>query len=386
VLAAAVMLPVTLPVPVLRELVQRRFEVSELATSLFMSINMVGAALAAPLAGAFADRFGRRRELVVGALLADALAFAALRAPVGFPLFLAIRFLEGCAHIAALSLLLATASHARPEAQRGRTLGLVGGGMMLGVALGAPLGGWLGRADPLRPLLAAAALALAASVLAALGLREAGGSGRRPPLRELVRTVRAHGALAVPLAYSFVDRFTVGFFTTTLSLFLSRIHTLSPARIGLLITGFMIPFALLSYPFGRIAERRSRVALVCGGSTLYGLGTASLTLWPAGALPAVMPAVGIFAAVMFVPSLLLTVELAPAAVRSTAIGAFNAAGSLGFILGPLAGGLVSESVAASSGWQAGYTAAFAVAGASELLCVAATLPWLLRLARAGRVE
>jgi MFS family permease len=255
---------------------------------------------------------------------------------------------------------------------------------MLGVALGAPLGGWLGRADPLRPLLAAALLALGAAALAALALRETGGSGRRPRLRELGRTLRAHGALAAPLAYSFTDRFTVGFFTTTLSLFLSRIHALPPARIGLLITAFMIPFALLSYPFGRVAERRSRVALVCGGTVLYGLGTASLTLWPVAALPTVMVAVGVFAAVMFVPSLLLTIELAPAQARSTAIGAFNAAGSLGFILGPLAGGLVSESVASTSGWHAGYTAAFAVAGASELVCVAVTLPVLLRLVREGR--
>ena len=61
-LAALTMLPVTLPVPVLRGLVQERFEVSDLLTSLFMSVNMIGAVLAAPIAGAIADKFGRRRE------------------------------------------------------------------------------------------------------------------------------------------------------------------------------------------------------------------------------------------------------------------------------------------------------------------------------------
>ena len=60
-LALFVMAPVTIPVPVLRELVQERFAVSELATSLFMSINMLGALLTAPVAGALADRLGRRR-------------------------------------------------------------------------------------------------------------------------------------------------------------------------------------------------------------------------------------------------------------------------------------------------------------------------------------
>ena len=51
-LAFWIMAPVTIPVPVLRELVYDRFAVSELQASLFMSINMVGALVTAPLAGA----------------------------------------------------------------------------------------------------------------------------------------------------------------------------------------------------------------------------------------------------------------------------------------------------------------------------------------------
>jgi len=93
-LALTVMIPVTLPVPVLREVVQDRFAVSELLTSLFMSVNMLGALLAAPLAGALADRIGRHRELLVGSLILDALCFFALTAPFPFFAFLTIRFIE----------------------------------------------------------------------------------------------------------------------------------------------------------------------------------------------------------------------------------------------------------------------------------------------------
>ena len=71
---------------------------------------------------------------------------------------------------------------------------------------------------------------------------------------------------------------------------------------------------------------------------------------------------------------------------STALGAFNTAGSLGFILGPLTGGLVSEVVRASHGPAAGYQAAFAVAGVSELLCAALALPFLLKLRAAGQTS
>jgi MFS family permease len=146
----------------------------------------------------------------------------------------------------------------------------------------------------------------------------------------------------------------------------------------------MLPFALLSFPFGVLADRHSKTLLLCGGSLVYGLLTASLGFWPTEVIPFGMAATGISAAVMFVPSMLMTAELAPAAIRSTALGAFNTAGSLGFILGPLSGGLISEHVRATHGPAAGYQAAFAVAGASVILCVFGALPSLLRLRRAGR--
>ena len=117
-------------------------------------------------------------------------------------------------------------------------------------------------------------------------------------------------------------------------MYLGRIYAFSPAQIGASIAIFMLPFAALSYPFGRLAERRSQVALLCGGSALYGVGTAFVGFMAPPGLFGLMFAIGICAAVMFVPSMLMTVRLAPGAIRATALGAFNSAGSLGFIVGP----------------------------------------------------
>ena len=384
VVAVSIMAPVTLPVPILRTLVSERFEVSELLTSLFMVVNMVGAALAAPFAGALADRFGRRRPLIVAALVFDSVCFLAMTAPMSFGLFLAIRFLEGCAHIFALSLLLSVAASLVPSERRGLVMGITGAGMMLGVALGAPLGGLLGRVDVLRPLFAGSALLLTAACLAAASLREPSVVEERPGLAAIAQAIRANRALILPLLFSFADRFTVGFYTTTFSLFASGLHGASPPRVGLWISAFMLPFALLSFPFGMLADRYSKTALMCGGSLVYGLFTASLGFWPTDFITLGMAATGVSAAVMFVPSMLMTADLAPASIRSTALGAFNTAGSLGFILGPLCGGLISEAVRSVHGPAAGYQAAFAAAGASVILCVCATLPFLLRLRREGR--
>ncbi len=375
--ALLMLVPVTLPVPVLRTLVHERFGVSELLTSLFMSINMVGAVVAAPLAGSLADRFGRRKTIALTALCVDALCFFGMALPLPFVAFMGLRLLEGAAHIAALSMLLSLASTSVPDSHRGRALGLVGAGLLLGVAIGAPIGGVVGAGDPVRTLWLGGAVVLVAASLAAAVLSDSEVSDTaRATAAGLLVALREQGRLIVPWLFAFADRFTVGFYTTTFSLYLSRVHDADPPRIGLMISAFMLPFALLSYPFGWLSERTSRVALLGVGSVVYGVGTASLVLWPADVLPFVMAAIGISAAVMFVPTMLLATEYASDALRSTALAGFNAAGSLGFIVGPLVGGFVSESIGRGGDWEAGYAAAFAVAGGSELLLVALALPFL----------
>jgi MFS family permease len=342
---------------------------------------MVGAFVAAPLAGALSDRVRRRVPLVVVALLLDAAALWTLSRDVSFAVLLLVRFANGATHITALSVLMALAIDAAPPLRRGRILGLLGGGLTLGVTLGASLGGVIGKDDPLRSLHLGAVLSLAAALLAALTLREAERFRNRPSLRAGRALLLQQRDLLVPIAFAFVDRFTVGFYTSVFPLWLRSVHAVPVDRIGMLLGAFLLPFAVLSYPFGRLAERRSRVTLVCVGSVFYGLLTAGLGLLPPAALWPAMVALGLCSAVMFVPSMVLTVDLAGASGKGAVMGAFHAAGSLGFILGPLVGGAVVQ--VAGEG-ASGYAAAFAVAGASELACVAFTLPALLRLVRAGR--
>jgi MFS family permease len=252
------------------------------------------------------------------------------------------------------------------------------------VALGVPLGGLIGNHDPLLPLRVGAGVLVAAAGLALVVVSPTQLGRTQRSLAALVRSVLTDRALAVPFAYAFCDRFTVGFFTTTFPLYLKRTFDLEPAQIGKLLALFLVPFSLLSFPLGKVSERRSHTVLVAGGSAIYGAAVCSLTAWPEHALPVLMLVLGISSAVMYVPSMLLVSDLVSPEAKSTALGGFNAAGSLGFILGPLVGGTVSQLVAARADWDAGYTAAFVVAGASEIACVAITLPLLLRLRRAGR--
>jgi len=106
---------------------------------------------------------------------------------------------------------------------------------------------------------------------------------------------------------------------------------------------------------------------------------------PPGWLPAWMILLGVVSAVNFAPSLAMVADLAGAGARSTAMGAFNAAGSLGFLLGPLVGGLaVQWAFAAGMNPRAAYALAFLAGGGLTALAALLAIPPLVRLVKAGR--
>lgn len=370
------MLPETLPVPVLRGLVLERFQVSDTWTTWFMSANQLGALLAAPLVAFGVERFGRRRELAIAATALDALLMQAMAHPLDYTTFLLLRLFEGAAHITALTLVMGlVADHA--GLRRGRALGCLGAGLTLGVAMGAAIGGRIGRDDPLLTLHVASAVLAVAAVLAALLLPANTSISSRPGLGEVLQAVRREPGLRSPLLLAFVDRFTVGFFTAGFPLLMAGVHGAPKDRIGMLLAAFLLPFALLSYPAGRLAERWSRRQLVFWGSLVYGGGVMLVGITPEHALWYLMPSLGVASAVMFVPTLLWLLERTPGLGRTTAMAAFHGAGALGFLLGPIACGAIVHRCAELS---TGYTVAFAVAGLSEVLGA-----WLV-LGRAQRSE
>jgi MFS family permease len=219
---------------------------------------------------------------------------------------------------------------------RGRTLGAVAAAIMAGVAVGSPLGGWLvTHAGPRATyLVGAGVLLLAAAVTGALGpVRRASSSTRYAWRRDTL----THW---VPLGYAFLDRFTIGIFVSTFTLYLANVVGLSAQQRGFMVTLFVLPFAVLCYPVGRLADRTGWFAPMLTGNLLFGLTFASYGLVPAEALPIVMVASGVFSALMFAPNLLLVSDLARLGAGEGLFGAFQVAGSFGFLLGPVAGGIL----------------------------------------------
>ena len=376
-----IMLPVTMLVPVLKQVVADRFAVSTFWTHSFMSINMVGAIVAAPLGGILADRLGKRKRILVAAFLCDGFLLWALGTAKSFPFFMALRLCEGMSHILALTALMAIASDWAPSGGRGRMMGVVGASMMFGTTVGSPLGGAVGRAAPLLVFPIGALIALAAGLLVVLFVRETNDCRSGSTLGDIRKLVRAHRALAVPYAYAFIDRLCVGVIVSTFVLYLHDSLSLAPHQIGMMMACFMLPFAALTYPAGRLIDRFGRVWPIALGSMAFGVVFATYGLWSPDLLVVAMVISGVLSAAMFAPNLALCADLSPRGFSATAFAGFNMAGSLGFLCGPLLGGLLCTVLLPAAGDASGYRITFGLAGATEILCALITLPMLLRLRR-----
>jgi predicted MFS family arabinose efflux permease len=255
-------------------------------------------------------------------------------------------------------------------------MGLMGGALSLGISFGAPLGGYLSRDFGARAPLAAAAVLFLLVTLGSLALAERSGRQHQVALGEIARALRSRPRLLLPYLFYFVDRYTVGFFVVLFPLYLGSLGIQDPAVRGRYLALFLLPFALLQYFTGRLAERVGPYPPLIVGSLLYGLLLCAVGYSDLYMLWWVMAALGVLAALMFPPAIMLTARHSDEATRGSAMGGFNLAGSLGFAIGPLVGAWAYAS--------RGYGFAFVVSGSLEVLAVAVAAVVLWRWRRIDR--
>lgn len=375
-LTVCTMLPVTGVVPILKQLVQDHYHASDLATSLFMSINMIGALLAAPVLGWLSDRFGLTRSILVVTAITDAVLWWMISYRPAFEVLMGLRLIEGAAHIGALSMLMATMSHASAGRGRRARMAGMGGAVIFGVAIGAPLGGLLGQQVVELPLQVGSALMLFVAVTAVVIIPRSLGSADPKALPRWPK-LHAPQQLRLPYLFGFIDRLSIGVFIITFSLFTATLD-FDSRKTGFAIGAFMMTFTILSYPAGRLAERVGLFRLMFIGSACFGVAYAAVP-WLAGAwLWVDMVLCGVFSALMFGPNMMLVVKGSTAETRASAMAGFNAAGSLGFLVGPLLGGGLLQLLKLYYETGSAFRIVFATMGVLEILCVVGAIVFVAR--------
>ncbi len=353
------MLNLTLIVAGLKDLMIDELGGREEDVSLFFSVEMMAYIVFAPIWGLASDRWHHRRWFIAIGFFMSACFYASYPMIRSIPLLLTLRFVQGAFTVMGWSTLMAMVLDQPDEQRRGRYMGLMGAALILGVSIGAPMGGYVSRSyGAFAPLQVAAALFFMLT-LGTLALAPGGETRRQISLAEIRQAISSRPMLVLPSIFYFVDRYTVGFVVVLFPLYLETLGVSDPAAKGQYLGVFLLPFALLQYPCGRLLEHIEAWKPLVAGSLLYGIALCAVGYSGTFSLWWVMLVLGILAAVMFPPAITLTAQLSDARIRGSAMGGFNLAGSLGFAIGPLLGVWAFK-------WR-GYDFAFVLAGFLEIL-------------------
>lgn len=141
-----------------------------LMVGVIVSVYAACAFLAAPLLGAFSDRYGRRPVLLLS-LFGSAIGYVVFGIGGALWVLFAGRIIDGLT-AGNLSAIYASVADVTAPAERGRVYGLLGAAGGVGFMFGPVVGGLLGEISPTAPLFAAAVLSLLNMVWVQLALGE----------------------------------------------------------------------------------------------------------------------------------------------------------------------------------------------------------------------
>ncbi|TQE65263.1 MFS transporter [Leptospira noguchii] len=335
------MLPVTMIVPVFKEIVKDRFQSGNGEVAWFLSIAMLGSFVFSPLAGFLSDSFGTRKKIIILFCGLDALLLNLLPYADTLPTLLFLRFLEGGAHVFVIGLLLASvADFEHGDSKRkfgnGTLIGLSGMLLSLGGAVGLSFG-FLGKLNPILPFQFGSVILLFLGwIVYQFVPEEKSTVSKRHSWKESLILFLTHPLLLFPLVFQFLDRFTSGYFMSSLNLRLREEFSLNPSETGKMLSLVFLPMALLSYPAIRLSKKTGKYFPVAIGSLIYGI---SLTL--SGIFQSIvwigisLLFCGLGAGLMFATSLRLASSLCPRENNGIVMASLTGFGSLGFFLGPI---------------------------------------------------
>ena len=320
------MLNLTLVVAGLEELVVDELGGSVTDAALYFTVEMVAYLLFAPLWGALSDRFGSGGRSSSAASRRAACSTSPTCGSTGF------RCSTRCASCRAGRRSPAGRRRWRylfdraDDLSRPRLAGFAGASLILGVGLGAPIGGLVTqhwgarRRSPWREC-------------SSSSWRRSRWRSMRPPVgtpglawrRSVAPSPR--GRACSPWAIYAMERFTVGLFVVVFPLWLLEQHGADPAARGRALAAFLLPFAFLQLGTYRLARRFGPFVLLGLGCAGYAAAFALLGRVGAGPYYPILIALGALAALIFPPTLALTAEWTARETRASALAGFNVAGS-----------------------------------------------------------
>ena len=344
-------------------------EFSNFTVGLIIAAYPVAETISGPVFGILADRFGRRKWIYIGLVIASALLFA-------FTLSTEIRYLiiiHGIQGVAAAMIVVSTlamVTDVSTVSNRGREMGIYDFANLGGYVGGIFVAGLLIQTHFLRaPFYFGSALALVGAIFAYRQVKETTGHSKSRVLSP-IQTLRI----------LFKDRRAAGMFPIWLSVttFIGMVLSFgprfgpSPLLSSFALAGGVLVLAITQPYFGHLSDTHGRDRLMMLGmlSLIGFFVTIIMMLRSRLSWLFFAPFMAIFGmgSLAFPPAALaLLGDFAPERGRGTTMGVYSVVISLGTIIGPLLGGYLLDRYGLSSLFYAGLVILIAALAIAILL-------------------
>lgn len=286
VLASTALAPLGVPLisptlPIIRD----AFAVTDAQASLLISAYFAAGIVLSPFIGILADRFGRRRVLLVSlfvfGLTGGVVAFAS-----DFGVVLAIRLVQGTAAAGIFITTVTVIGDTFEGVQRNAVLGVNVAILSLGAAVYPIVGGALvafGWNAPFLAYLLAVPVALFAAWVLEEPIHEREALGLAY-LRGAARSLSGRGTWSMYLATFAAEALFFGAVFTALPFYLTESFALAPVLVGVTLTVAEGSSVIVSSQNGRLARRISNGRLVAAGFVAFGVGLVGSYLAPSPAV------------------------------------------------------------------------------------------------------
>ncbi|MFW5433377.1 MFS transporter [Paenibacillus apiarius] len=326
--------------------------------------------LTTPMFGRITDRLGRRKTIILGLICMIAATLLFVFSQTTMTLILA-RFIQGLAAAASWTAALALLADLFPGPMRGAVMGIAMTGISSGSLLGAPIGGWLFEVgDHHTPFWFAMGLTLLITILVVLLLREPKRMER--PAEGGAFSLLRHRTVLFIACVILLAETTLTMLEPLLPVYVTERFQLSPLTLGLLFGAMTLCYGLIAPISGSLAVRYNPFRLMLFG--LAGLAVTLPLIVMATSVPLMMLA-GCFigAAVGFtlsptLPTLGSIVDKdAAGGDYGAAYALFNMIHAVGMMLGPVASGVLTDTLTVTTSLVVVSTVILAVAISFSIL-------------------
>ncbi len=359
-----VMAGLTLVAPIL-PLYALEFGVSYTAAGALITGFAVARLLFSVIGGVAGDRWGARKVTVFGTTLLAISSVTAALAP-NYGVLLGSRFIEGIGSAIFATTAFQYLLQVTPKERLGRATAAFQTGLLVGVAIGPLVGGFLAELGDFRtPFWAYAVLAGIVAILAWFFIEDlpSRGTSARQVFAMAGQLMRSRAYLALMLVGFSMMFMRGGARVTLLPLYAEQSLGFGAGDIGILLSVSALTNLLIVNPAGRLVDNVGRKPVAMVGLTTAAIATAGYGLFESfTGLLIVSLVFGVTSGLASIAPPTMVGDLAPEGAEGSAVGVYRMSGDLGFVIGPLVLGAIADTGA--------FTAGFFLTGAVMLLAAA----------------